>query len=386
MFAPTLIIPTLLAPRIREKGRPFRIFIGALGLGFVPAMLYSILLLIRRYTLRGDIDLLRIPRVALSTQWHAIVDLWKSYGDLFHQSHFNAAQIPFLSAGVLCSGILAWIIMRYRQRESAPDKRYSLWAYGWVLVGYCAYWLKGGSPGVPRMHYFASMGIAALAAGLLYILPNRNAVYRWCITIGLSIAILVNVWSAHTQALAFADSTETVRKHVDRFKPAAADAFSVLYAQCGALSWANNLGVKAKRPIYDTYYVRQWIQTGYTEFWPEDPREDEIRMAELLKQTYRWIWPQVDPQIRMSLMHKAAETIRHQSLQLGFTKVALQAASVAGTCNADITPLEVLVDRLFQALFDSRLSGNPMGSGWISSIPPNAQIIEWNDPHPCSRN
>jgi hypothetical protein len=196
----------------------------------------------------------------------------------------------------------------------------------------------------------------------------------------------LNVWSAHIRALAFAESTEDVKKQAERFKPVAGNAFSVLYCQCGAVCWLKDIGVKNKRPIYDVYYVRQWIQTGYQGFWPADPREDEIRMAELLKQTYQWLWPQLAMKDRLVLAHKAAETIRHLALQLGLEKVALQASSIAETRSDDIKPLCALTDLLFQTLLDSRLSGKLTDSPWMSSVPLRTQIFKLNDPRPCPRN
>jgi hypothetical protein len=232
--------------------------------------------------------------------------------------------------------------------------RYYLWGYGLILVGYSIWWFRGASPGVPRMHYFASMGIAAVAAGMIYGLRPRS----WYMLIGARIMLAVIIFTSaaisHERARTFVASTEQVALRVQNFKPVATQVFAEIYAECGRIYWVKNIGNKSVRPIYDKYNIIQWVKTGYFGFWPSNPEEDEMKMCDVLKMTYGQLWPLLDDEEKLSLTRKAAEIISEVAVREDLSDVSNLGIEVKNSHPADLDSLDVLVESVFKGLFLKR--------------------------------
>jgi hypothetical protein len=216
------------------------------------------------------------------------------------------------------------------------------------------------------MHYFASMGIAAVAAGIIYGLRVRSWYMLAVARIMLAGIIFTTAAISHERAWTFVSYTEQVALRVRTFKPVPTQVFAELYAECGRIYWIKNIGNKSVRPIYDKYYIMQWVKTGYFGFWPSKPEEDEMKMCDVLKITYGQLWPLLDDEERISLTRKAAEIIGEVALREDLPDVSNLRVGGRNSYPADLDSLDVLVESVFKGLFlkRKRLDGSVSEYKW----------------------
>jgi hypothetical protein len=354
-FAPLIILLIPVGLRTLPRNDRSKCWVGTLLVSLLPVLIYIGFLLVKRYELRGDPTFENIPRVLLSTQWHALRDILSGYRSLLMGYPGLYLSKYFLYGGIVCSCVLAYVITTGIKRANYFSViRYYVWAYGLILVGYSIWWFRGASPGVPRMHYFASMGIAAAAAGIIYGLRARS----WYMLAGTRIMLAGIIFAtaaiSHERAWTFVSNTEQVALRVRNFKPVPTQVFAEIYAECGRIYWVKNIANKSVRPIYDKYYIMQWVKTGYWAFWPSNPEEDEMKMCDALKMTYGQLWPLLDDEERISLARKAAEIIGEVAVREDLPSVRNLGVEVRNSYPADLGSLDVLVEALFKGLFLKR--------------------------------
>jgi hypothetical protein len=198
------------------------------------------------------------------------------------------------------------------------------------------------------------MGIAAVAAGIIYGLRVRS----WYMLAGARIVLAGIIFTtaaiSHERAWTFASYTEQVALRVRNFKPVPTQVFAEIYAECGRIYWVKNIGNKSVRPIYDKYNILQWVKTGYFGFWPSKPEEDEMKMCDVLKTTYGQLWPLLDDEEKISLTRKVAEIIGEVAVREELLDVSNLGVEVKNSYPADLNSLDVLVESVFNGLFLKR--------------------------------
>jgi hypothetical protein len=159
---------------------------------------------------------------------------------------------------------------------------------------------------------------------------------------------------SHERAWTFVSYTEQVALRARKFKSVPTQVFAELYAECGRIYWAKNIGNKSVRPIHDKYYIMQWVKTGYFGFWPSNPEEDEMKMCDVLKSTYGQLWPLLDEKERISLTRKAAEIIGELAIRENLPGVSNLGIELKNSYPTDLDSLDALVESVFKGLFVKR--------------------------------
>jgi hypothetical protein len=198
------------------------------------------------------------------------------------------------------------------------------------------------------------MGIAAAAAGIIYGLMVRSWYMLAVMRIMLAGIIFTMATISHERAWTFVSYTEQVALRVRNFKPVPTEVFAEIYAECGRIYWVKDIGNKSARPIYDKYYIMQWVKTGYWAFWPSNPEEDEMKMCDVLKMSYGQLWPLLNDEEKTSLTRKTAEIIGEVAARENLPGVSKLGVEVKNSYPADLDSLGVLVESIFKGLYQKR--------------------------------